>query len=57
MLLTIDKAKSVKVNSGPSETIIRRINEKIKLLIAIGVGIAMTIAAETSRKAQIRPDK
>ena len=56
MLLTIAKAKSVRVNSGPKETIILSMNEIPRHLIAIGVGKVITIAAETNRKAHKRPD-
>ncbi len=48
---------SVRVNSGPRDTIILRMKDKMSDLIAIEVGTVMTMAAETRRNAQRRPDR
>ncbi len=54
--LTIANAKRVSVNSGPNETIIRKMEEETRHFIANGVGKVMTIAAETRRKAHKSPE-
>lgn len=56
MLLTRANASTVRVNSGPSDTIILSIKEVPKAWIAILVGNVMTIAAETSKNAHSTPE-
>ena len=55
-ILTIEKPRSVKVNSGPNEKMSRRIADSTNDLMAIGVGIVITMAADTNRKTQIKPE-
>ncbi len=50
------KPRRVRVNSGPNEKMSLRMEERINDLIAIGVGIVITMAADTNRKTQIRPE-
>ena len=48
--------RRARVNSGPAETMRRRMIDKTRLLIATGEGTVITMASETSRKAQISPE-
>ncbi len=54
--LTMAKPRRVRVNSGPNEKMSLRMEERINDLIAIGVGIVITMAADTNRKTQIKPE-
>jgi hypothetical protein len=56
LFLTMAKPRRVRVNSGPKEKMSLRMEERINDLIAIGVGIVITIAADTNRKTQIKPE-
>ena len=49
--------KSQRVGSGPAENIILKIVDATRVLIPDSLGSVMTIAADISITAQIRPDK
>ena len=55
-VLTMEIPRSARVNSGPAETMSLRMIDKTRLLIATGDGTVITMARETSRNAQIRPE-
>ena len=56
IILTMAKPSIVRVNSGPRETMSLRITERTSVLMATGVGMVITIAADTSNRTQIRPE-
>ena len=48
---------NVRVNSGPREKMSLNMTDMTKDLMAIDVGMVMTMAADTNRSTQIRPEK
>jgi len=55
--LTMANPSNVRVNSGPREKMSLNMTDMTKDLMAIDVGMVMTMAADTKRSTQIRPEK
>ena len=57
IILTIDRANNVNVNSGPNDIISLKIDDNARNSKDIFVGIVMTTAAEMSKNAQSNPER
>jgi hypothetical protein len=56
-VLTMATPKNMSVSSGPADTISLSMEDRTRPLMAMELlGMVITMAAETRRKAQIRPE-